>query len=302
MARQKDGWIKLFSSVLDKKYSDAEFKVWIGLLLLANPPKSKDVGLVDLSHRELSKLLNVGLGSIERAKARFIKEGQVEEVIIPSKTRPIKALRIINFAKYQGQVYPKQTGGDCTTSDCISGGDCHKNGTEIVPPAIVSLEKIVPPAIVSLGEIVPKTGEIVPKTGEIVPKTGEIVPLESVSHAQAEATQEDKEDKEDKEVGSKGVKGGTKSSLSKKQFGEFSNVLLTEEEFKKLVDKFGEFSTEIKIENLSSALESKGYKYKSHYATIIQWDLQDQKKGTQKALPLLPQNQYSGIWKNDDEE
>lgn len=60
--------------------------------------------------------------------------------------------------------------------------------------------------------------------------------------------------------------------IEKKVFGEFQNVNLSEEEHKKLIVKFGEIGTKDRIEGLSTGLESKGYKYKSHYATILSWD------------------------------
>jgi hypothetical protein len=54
-------------------------------------------------------------------------------------------------------------------------------------------------------------------------------------------------------------------------FGEFENVKLTEEEYNKLIEKLGENNTKLMIEELSTGIASKGYKYKSHYATILSW-------------------------------
>ena len=48
-------------------------------------------------------------------------------------------------------------------------------------------------------------------------------------------------------------------------------VKLTEEEYKKLLEKFGEAETKKKIQELNDAIMSKGYKYKSHYHTILNW-------------------------------
>lgn len=56
-----------------------------------------------------------------------------------------------------------------------------------------------------------------------------------------------------------------------KIFGEFENVKLTDEEYQKLVEKLGENNTKIMIEELSTGIASKGYKYKSHYAAILSW-------------------------------
>jgi len=62
-------------------------------------------------------------------------------------------------------------------------------------------------------------------------------------------------------------------------YGEFNNVLLTDTEYKKLVDKFGDDGTKTRIENLSLGISSKGYKYKSHYATILNWERMERGKG-----------------------
>ena len=67
----------------------------------------------------------------------------------------------------------------------------------------------------------------------------------------------------------------TKNTTEKHSYGEFSNVLLTIKENEKLETKFGLEGAAKKIEELSSAIESKGYKYKSHYATILNWDRRD---------------------------
>jgi|TARA_Y100000310_G_scaffold233219_1_gene236090 hypothetical protein len=61
-------------------------------------------------------------------------------------------------------------------------------------------------------------------------------------------------------------------------YGEFNNILLSDEEHQKLQDKFNSTYSE-KIENLSAYLESKGKKYKSHYATILSWDRKEVKDG-----------------------
>ena len=57
----------------------------------------------------------------------------------------------------------------------------------------------------------------------------------------------------------------------KEKYGEFKNVLLTKEEYIKL-----EKSNLLPyIEKLSSYIASKGKRYKSHYATILNWSRKD---------------------------
>jgi hypothetical protein len=84
----------------------------------------------------------------------------------------------------------------------------------------------------------------------------------------------------------------SKVDIAKKPYGEFSNVQLSDEEYKKLLEKFGDVGTKDRIEKLSSGIESHGYKYKSHYATILSWDRMDEKNG-RKAQPRISGNQTS---------
>lgn len=53
--------------------------------------------------------------------------------------------------------------------------------------------------------------------------------------------------------------------------GEFKNVRLKEEELQKLNEKFGEDNSQLLIEELSGYIASSGKKYKSHYATLLNW-------------------------------
>lgn len=72
----------------------------------------------------------------------------------------------------------------------------------------------------------------------------------------------------------------------KHKYGEFQNVLLTEKQYKQLSEKFNG-TLKDKIENLSLGIESKGYKYKNHHATILAWDRKEKKdnRGGQNGNP-----------------
>ncbi len=61
----------------------------------------------------------------------------------------------------------------------------------------------------------------------------------------------------------------------KSPYGEFQNVLLSDSEMVKLLALFGEAGATELIESLSLGISSKGYKYKSHYATILNWARRD---------------------------
>ena len=59
----------------------------------------------------------------------------------------------------------------------------------------------------------------------------------------------------------------------KHKYGEYKNVLLSDEELEKLSTEYYDY--EERIERLSSYVASTGKKYKSHYATIRNWARKD---------------------------
>lgn len=66
--------------------------------------------------------------------------------------------------------------------------------------------------------------------------------------------------------------------LDKEQLGEFKNVRLSRGEHAKLVERFGQKSAEDLIERLSCYMSSTGTTYKSHYATILNWERREKEK------------------------
>lgn len=55
----------------------------------------------------------------------------------------------------------------------------------------------------------------------------------------------------------------------KVKYAEF--VFMTEDEYQRLVDKYGEEKTKLFIQKLDNAKGAKGYKYKSDYRAILNW-------------------------------
>ena len=68
---------------------------------------------------------------------------------------------------------------------------------------------------------------------------------------------------------------------TKHKYGEYNNVLLTDEELEKLKIEYSCDYLE-RIENLSSYMESTGKPYKSHYATIRNWARKEEKEKANK--------------------
>ena len=80
-----------------------------------------------------------------------------------------------------------------------------------------------------------------------------------------------------------------KSKPVKHRYGEYKNVLLTDEELGKLKELFPADLQE-RIERLSEYIASTGKKYKSHYATIRAWANRDRKP----AARPQPRGGYTG--------
>jgi hypothetical protein len=80
-----------------------------------------------------------------------------------------------------------------------------------------------------------------------------------------------------------------KSSKPKKhKYGEYKNVLLSDDEKQKLKEKFGVKKARRLVDNMDEAIEMKGYKYKSHYLAILKWERDDtgnQRFGASQPLP-----------------
>lgn len=62
-----------------------------------------------------------------------------------------------------------------------------------------------------------------------------------------------------------------KTQENKDIYGEFKNVKLTKDEWGKLGEKLGIATRDQLIDELDTGIESKAYKYKSHYATVLSW-------------------------------
>lgn len=103
----------------------------------------------------------------------------------------------------------------------------------------------------------------------------------NVTVTQSNATEEDididkEKEKEYRDMGAS-VPNPSPSPKPKKpvkhKYGEYANVLLTDDELEKLKEAFSDW--EERIERLSGYIASTGKAYKSHYATIRNWARKD---------------------------
>lgn len=69
---------------------------------------------------------------------------------------------------------------------------------------------------------------------------------------------------------------------AKNSYGEFGNVKMTTAEFEKFVQAVGAERANALIEELSSYLASSGKRYKSHYATLLNWGRRKDKESEPK--------------------
>ncbi len=75
-----------------------------------------------------------------------------------------------------------------------------------------------------------------------------------------------------------------KEKVHKKTYAD--NILLTHDEYQKLVERFGEQGAKDWIDKLSLGKQAKGYKYKSDYAAILTWERRDAKPQEPEKEPV----------------
>ena len=79
--------------------------------------------------------------------------------------------------------------------------------------------------------------------------------------------------------------------------GEFLNVYISDLEFEKLTERFGETRRDSLIEDLSRYLENHPKKkYASHYATMLAWARKDEKEAPRANDSFIPSNNGEIDW------
>ena len=97
----------------------------------------------------------------------------------------------------------------------------------------------------------------------------------TVTQCNATDKEEDKDKDKEEDIINNNISPSASSSKSKKpvkhRYGEFQNVQLTDSEYKKLTDEYGEILIDKAIVFLDEYIEEKGYKSKSHNLAIRRW-------------------------------
>ncbi|MBA7701824.1 hypothetical protein ES703_110571 [subsurface metagenome] len=95
-----DGWVKIHRKILATELTASQFKFFVGAILLAKSPKSKDSGLVDLSLRQFARELKMDYPQVWRRAQELVARGMI--TLLP---KPQKGFVINNYHYYQtGQV------------------------------------------------------------------------------------------------------------------------------------------------------------------------------------------------------
>ena len=121
-----------------------------------------------------------------------------------------------------------------------------------------------------------KQKEIVCKTNS---KTNSKTNVSSLDKNREDKNRIDKTREDKRDISSDSDESGS-THTQKHKYGEYMNVLLTDEELEKLQNEFPDY--EERIDRLSDYIASKGTKYKSHYATIRNWARRDREQQISK--------------------
>lgn len=79
-------------------------------------------------------------------------------------------------------------------------------------------------------------------------------------------------------------------------FPEFPDILLSKEEYDKLILRYGAAETRSKCEGLFLYMGSHGKKYVSHYLTILNWDRADKKRQPKQEEKNTAKDCTEGLW------
>lgn len=105
----------------------------------------------------------------------------------------------------------------------------------------------------------------------------------NVSITQPNAIDKDIEVEVDKDIEVR-INNNSTPTATKHKHGTHNNVLLTDDEYLKLQERYPN-DYEEKINTLSEGLALKGYKYKSHYLAVIKWAKNEKPKAQSNNVP-----------------
>lgn len=121
----------------------------------------------------------------------------------------------------------------------------------------------------------------------------EVTKMKRLSNTEIEIEKEiDKELDKEKEGKNKPA---SKKPPARHKYGEYNNVLLTDEQLAKLKHEFPN-DWEQRIENVSNYCESTGKSYKNYYATIKNWAKKDNEKRQKPKMANAQTSEYDNLF------
>ena len=88
----------------------------------------------------------------------------------------------------------------------------------------------------------------------------------------------------------------TRTTDPKHKYGEYKHVLLTDKEYERLINDYGEDDARAAIKFLDEYIEEKRYKSNSHNLALRRWVFDAVKERKEKAKPKTAPGQYD--WDN----
>lgn len=123
----------------------------------------------------------------------------------------------------------------------------------------------------------------------------EVTKMKHLSNTEIEIEKEiDKDIDKEKEIEGKN-KPASKKPPARHKYGEYNNVLLTDEQLAKLKQEFPN-DWEQRIDNVSNYCESTGKSYKNYYATIKNWAKKDNEKRQKPKMANAQTSEYDNLF------
>lgn len=213
-------------------------------------------------------------------KQSYEERGVLTSNGVKKRASPVIEKRLKMKLRYEGMDAPIRTkrasGLFCIICGFEGAIDIHHSADGKVYPLCPNHHAIITRKLDTFENLIEKS--------EFVKKQGGLQILYQRLKNISDAETQNKRDKVKYSKVKKSKEENTKYILLKKKHGEFNNVLLSDDENQRLIGKFGEIGANERIERLSVGIESKGYKYKSHYAAILSWESRGKEPAKEDAL------------------
>lgn len=277
------GYIKLHRKMMNWRWKNhpPTLCLFIHLLLSASYETERTGGLilnpgqVVVSLNSLSKETGLTVDQIRTALSHLQKTGEI--VLETSKGCRSTLVTIQNWARYQIAQSDSQSSEAPETQTPQGFSGSHNFGNPKVVPEVETSQSFSQ----SFSQGQSQSDSQSSKTPETRQGNGLQPQAEEQPQSTSQSDSQSESQSNSQTISNKKTK--KEKNIKKNKYGDF--VLLTEDEYKKLIAVFGLPFTTKAIEVLDNYIGSKGDKYKSHYYTIRGWV----KDAVQRDYHLRPQ-------------